>query len=472
MNKSSIYIVEDSKATANLYKSYLSELEYETKIFHLGTDAIEAIAEKLPDLMILDINLPDINGLDILAFISANKLPVTTIVLTSHGSAENSEKAMELGSFDFIEKPCTKQRLQVTVQNGIEHGNLVEAVEIYSDKFDKNEFFGFIGSSMEMQLVYRMIESAAKCYASVFITGESGTGKELCALAIHESSNKKDKPFVALNCAAIPGELFESEIFGHVKGAFSGAVQDRIGAVERAAGGTLFLDEICEMDINLQSKLLRFLQSGTFVKVGDNVEKRVHTRIICATNRDPVVEIKEKRFREDLFYRLNVLPIQMPALRDRGKDILLLANHFLEKYSKNLNKKFQGFSESTKKYFMKYQWPGNIRELSNVLENSVIMNDGLSLEMEMLPNSMKERIEKCDNLLGKYKYASPGNVIELSVASKISDDVELEPFWKTEQKVIQAAIKKCGDNVHLAAKKLELSPSTIYRKIKIWDGQK
>ena len=231
MKNKTLFIVEDSKATADIYKSYLDDVGGNIRIFHQGLDALEAISENQPDILLLDIELPDINGLEILEFISINKLPVTTIVLTSHSSAENAERAMELGSFDFIEKPCSKQRLRVTIKNSISHGELVETVKTYSNNFDKNKFNGFIGSSLEMQLVYRIIESAAKCYASVFITGESGTGKELCAQAIHNTSNKKDKPFVALNCAAIPKDLFESEIFGHVKGAFSSAFNDRMDLI-------------------------------------------------------------------------------------------------------------------------------------------------------------------------------------------------------------------------------------------------
>lgn len=224
----------------------------------------------------------------------------------------------------------------------------------------------------------------------VFITGESGTGKEVCAHANHNSSNKKDKPFVALNCAAIPKDLFESEFFGHIKGAFSGAVNDRIGAFEMAADGTLFLDEICELDLSLQAKLLRFLQSGTYQRVGDKNESNVYTRIVCATNRDPEKEIEEGRFREDLYYRLNVFPIEMPALRDREEDILVLSRYFLEKLSNQLGKGFKEISTELEKAFMGYEWAGNIRELESTLENAIILNDSKVIELEMLPVSIRK----------------------------------------------------------------------------------
>lgn len=464
MRNKTIFIVEDSKATAEIYKSYLDDVGGNIRIFHQGLDALEAISEIQPDILLLDIELPDINGLEILEFISINKLPVTTIVLTSHGSAENVERAEELGSFDFIEKPCSKQRLRVTIKNSISHGELVETVKTYSNNFDKNKFNGFIGRSLEMQLVYRIIESAAKCYASVFITGESGTGKELCAQAIHDTSNKKDKPFVALNCAAIPRDLFESEIFGHVKGAFSGALKDRIGAVERAEGGTLFLDEICEMDIDLQSKLLRFLQSGTFNRVGDKDERKVHTRIICATNRNPEEEVMKKRFREDLYYRLNVLPVEMPPLRERKGDMLILAKYFLEKFSMDLGKNFVGLTEETEKIFSEYYWPGNIRELQNTLENAVILHNGDLLEKSMLPKAMFDRFSLQSEIVSSHVSVED----EIAHSTAAADTQTIQPFWLSEKKIIQAAVDFCEGNVQLAARKLELSPSTIYRKMKSW----
>jgi len=419
-------------------------------IFKEGLQVIDALKQELPDAMILDIELPDVIGLEILELIYQESLPVTTIVLTSHNSYSNANKALELRAFDFLEKPCSKQRFRVTVKNAIEHGKLLEKVETYSNEFDLHKYHGFIGSSLKMQIVYGIKESAAKCYASVFITGESGTGKEVCAHANHNSSNKKDKPFVALNCAAIPKDLFKSEFFGHIKGAFSGAVNDRIGAFEMAADGTLFLDEICELDLSLQAKLLRFLQSGTYQRVGDKNESNVCTRIVCATNRDPEKEIEEGRFREDLYYRLNVFPIEMPALRDREEDILVLSRYFLEKFSNQLGKGFKEISPELEKAFMGYEWAGNIRELESTLENAIILNDSKVLELEMLPVSIRKKLTKKLNSVNSGKDGAGNVIVEKKGSSKDVMGMQVKPFWLAEKQIIKSAIENCDGNVHLA----------------------
>ncbi|MGB0845020.1 MAG: sigma 54-interacting transcriptional regulator, partial [Alphaproteobacteria bacterium] len=247
------------------------------------------------------------------------------------------------------------------------------------------DFEGFIGSSQPMQVVYKMIESSANSRATCFITGESGTGKEVAAEAIHKLSNRRAKPFVVLNCAAIPKDLMESEIFGHIKGAFTGAVSDHDGAATRANGGTLFLDEICEMDLHLQSKLLRFIQTETFNKVGSGKTEKVNIRFVCATNRDPLVEIGAGRFREDLYYRLHVIPIPLPALRDRQGDVIAIATKFLKTFASEEEKDFVEFSPEAVDKLATYPWPGNVRQLQNVIRNTVVLNQGQAVEVSMLP---------------------------------------------------------------------------------------
>ncbi|WP_350586184.1 sigma-54 dependent transcriptional regulator [Pseudoalteromonas sp. RB2-MNA-CIBAN-0110] len=321
----------------------------------------------------------------------------------------------------------------------------------------------FVGESLAMKTVFRLLDSAARSKACVFITGESGTGKEVCAQTLHDASPRNKGPFIAINCAAIPAELFESEFFGHVKGAFSGALSDRKGAVEVANGGTLFLDELCEMELNLQAKLLRFLQTGIFSKVGSSEVLHSDVRLVCATNRNPIIEVAEGRFREDLYYRLNVIPVKLPPLRERGNDILLLAEYILKQKSDSNAKHFIGFSDEVKALFCNYDWPGNIRELQNVIENTVVINDGDVIERDMLPNSFG---------LGAVKHSSSTksihNTNDQSVQLSPMSVHDIEPLWQVEKRAIENAIKSCEDNIPLAAAYLGVSASTIYRKIKGW----
>jgi two-component system repressor protein LuxO len=293
-----------------------------------------------------------------------------------------------------------------------------------------------------MRAVYRAIESVAHSKATVFITGESGTGKEVCAAAIHASGNRRDKPFVALNCAAIPRELMESEMFGHVRGAFSGAVCDRVGAAGLAHGGVLFLDEVCEMAPDLQAKLLRLLQSGTYQRVGSSLTEATDIRIVCATNRDPLAEVRSGRFREDLFYRLHVIPIPLPALRDRGEDVLLIAQRFLERFAAEERKRFTTISPEARESIAQQAWPGNVRELQNAIRHAVVMHDGDCLEEWMIPRHPQERA------------ASPA----------ASAKLEILPLWQVERTAILNALRACNGNVTRAAAFLEIGVSTLYRR--------
>lgn len=307
-----------------------------------GKDALAQLEARLPSVVLLDLNLPDMDGIEILKRVSTQALPTRVIVITAHGSVNTAVEAMRLGAHDFLLKPFVGNRLVVTLRNALEHQRLVQVVETIKEEFDRRSYYGFIGSSLAMQAVYHIIDAAGPSKATIFITGESGTGKEVCAEAVHQRSPRAKGPFVAINCAALPRDLIESEIFGHRKGAFTGAVADKIGAAERANKGTLFLDEICEMDVELQAKLLRFVQTGTFVRVGGTEVESADTRIVCATNRDPVQEVRAGRFREDLFYRLHVVPIHLPPLREREEDVGEIARALLEKYAKEEKRRREG----------------------------------------------------------------------------------------------------------------------------------
>lgn len=352
--KPKVLLIEDSTSLAILYKQYVKDENFD--LFHVetGREAIAFIERNVPHLVILDLKLPDMNGEDILDWINQQQVPTSVVVATAHGSVDVAVSLLQKGAKDFLEKPINADRLKTSIALHLKQVKLENLVEDIEAKFDRSRFHGFIGSSLPMQGVYKIIDSVAPTSASVFIIGESGTGKEVCAEAIHQESKRRDKPFVAINCGAIPKDLMESEIFGHVKGAFTGATADRKGAASLADGGTLFLDELCEMELEMQKKLLRFLQTGTFTPLGANKEMKVDVRIICATNRDPLQEVEEGRFREDLYYRVHVIPVEMPPLRERGNDIITLATHFLKVYAKEDGKKFSTIHRETESTLKRY----------------------------------------------------------------------------------------------------------------------
>lgn len=464
--KIKILLVEDSPTMAALYSGYLDKEDYIIEHVETGREALEKFQKNLPNLMLLDLNLPDIHGMEILKYVHENKLPIEVIIITAHNSVDFAIDAIRLGALDYLVKPFDGKRFVVTVKNALKQQEMSMMLETYRENFSRDNFHGFIGASLEMQSIYRIIESAASSRATIFITGESGTGKEVCASAIHLQSNRAKKPFVAINCAAIPKDLVESEVFGHVKGAFTGAVSARDGAATRAHGGTLFLDEICEMDLALQSKLLRFTQTGTFQKVGGSKEEDVDVRMICATNCDPMQEVKSGHFREDLYFRLHVIPIHLQPLRDRENDCLLIVDSFLKQYANEEGKAFKGFSEKVESVFLNYEWPGNVRELQNLIRQIVVLNDADLVTNEMLPR----QFDQINNQISKpivFSQSKTQNE-EQNKMSTVGDDNIIRPLWMEERDIIERAISICDGNIPKAAVMLDISPSTIYRKKQGW----
>ena len=464
MSGNHILLIEDSETLSAVYMEYLANEDYLVQHFEAGKAALEAINTQPPNLVLLDLNLPDMDGMDILQHIRENELPTEVVIITAHGSVDIAVDAMRYGCFDFITKPFDAKRLLVTVRNALNHHELNRTVESYKEQYERDKYCGFIGASPAMQSVYRIIDSAAPSNATVFITGESGTGKEVCAEAIHKQSPRAKKPFVALNCAAIPKDLMESEIFGHTKGAFTGAASERKGAATQADGGTLFLDEVCEMDLDLQSKLLRFIQTGSFQKVGSSKVEKVDVRFICATNRDPVKEVEEGRFREDLYYRLHVIPITLPPLSARENDMILIANHFLSEYAAEEGKDFKRYSPEAENILMQYEWPGNIRQLQNVIRNLVVLNNSEEVLPDHFPPPLNSLSGQSVNQNNK---ASQPDVSAIIPPEGNSHGII--PLRKAEKDVIERAIEFCGGNIPRAAAMLEISPSTIYRKKQSWD---
>ncbi len=449
-SRSRVLLVEDLVEFAELYRFFLKKEPIDLVHITTGSEALKNIQEITPEVILLDLTLPDMNGMEILKH--AQQLNITVIVITSKSSVDIAVKVMRSGAFDFLEKPVKQNRLIVTLRNALHLHNLNKTVESFQ-KLNRSNYFELVGTSSSMRTVYHMIDTVANTKASVFLNGESGTGKELCAAALHKQSQRQNKPFIVLDCAAIPKELIESELFGHVKGAFTGSMSDRDGAALSADGGTLFLDEIGDMDLTLQTRLLRFVQTGTFHKVGSDTQIKVDVRFICATNRDLLTEIEIGRFREELYYRLNVINIHLPALRQRGNDILLLAHSFLNKYSKEENKPFHKLTHDVEQILLNYDWPGNVRQLQNYIYKLVILNEDISeiTAKMLLPFSDSEH--HCEN-----------EIIPLSVDN-------ICPLWKTEKEVIEQAIKLTNGNISEVARRLEISTPTIYRKLKLWNKQ-
>jgi len=486
-----VLLVEDSTSLAILYKEYVKDEPYDFFHVETGREAKAFIERYTPQLIILDLQLPDISGQEILDWITENDIPTSVIIATAHGTVDIAVNLIQSGASDFLEKPIQADRLKTSIGIHLKKARLENLVEDLKTKHDRSGFHGFIGSSLQMQAVYKTIDAVAPTNASVFINGESGTGKEVCAEAVHQQSERKNKPFVAINCGAIPRDLMESEIFGHVKGAFTGATTDRKGAAMQAHGGTLFLDELCEMELEMQKKLLRFLQTGTFTPLGDSREKKVDVRIICATNRDPLTEVEEGRFREDLYYRVHVVPIEMPPLNERGSDIIDLAMHFLKIYAKQDKKEFTGINAEVKKIFRQYKWPGNVRELQNVIRNIVVLNNDKQVSIEHLPrqftakraaaknqslNLVQNQISQNEAQPQTQPMTEPVMTEEvelntISVANTENGTQPVRPMWQIEKEAIQNAIDFCDGNVLNAAVLLELSPSTVYRKKQNWEQE-
>ena len=449
--KATVLLIEDDLVVSETYKAYLDNEPINLVHITNGHDVFKYCNYNTPQVLILDLMLPDMNGMDILKKIKQQQMNCAVIIITGQKSAAITDEAMRYGAFNLLKKPFEASQLLFVLHNAIRQSNLYDEINSYQ-KTQRNSYHDFIGASKEIRTVYQIIDTIATAKASVFIEGESGTGKELCATAIHKESLRKDKPFVALNCGSFPKDLIESQLFGHIKGAYTGAINNRDGAATSANGGTLFLDEIGEMDIALQSILLRFVQTGKFRRVGSDKEEKVDIRFICATNREIKTEIKAGNFRKDLYYRLNIISLKMPALRQRGNDILLIAKHFLKHYNKEENKLFQSFSTEVEQQLLNYYWPGNVRELQNLIHRIVVMNNSKTVTSEMLSTLISDT---------QFEEQAP-KIIQSSSLDTI------RPLKEVEKDAIIQAMKLTNGNVTEAAKRLKIAPLTIYRKYEGW----
>ncbi len=456
-----VLLVEDTASLAAVYSEYLAAAGYAAEHARNAEEALKLARAAPPDAVLLDLRLPDGDGLSVLRALRREEFDAAVIVMTAHGSVATAVEAMRAGASDFLVKPFAAERLAVTMANALERVALKREVRDLTAGRPRAGFQGFVGAAPAMQTVYRVLETAAQSKATVFITGESGTGKELAAEAVHRLSPRHAGPFIAINCAAIPKDLIESEVFGHVKGAFTGAVADRIGAAQAADGGTLFLDELCEMDLSLQGKLLRFIQSGTFQPVGSTTARRTDVRFVCATNRDPLEEVKAGRFREDLYYRLHVVPVRLPPLRERGEDVIAIADAMLARASAEEGKRFQGFAEDAKAALAAHRWPGNVRELENAVRTAVVLHEAERVEAWMLPLRPAPAAVQAPAVPPAAPPASPQ--VTAAEAARL-----IRPLADVEREAIERAVEICEGNIPRAAAHLGISPSTLYRKRAAW----
>ena len=446
-----VLIVEDTPSLALMYEGLLSEAGRRVARAATVAEARAAFARLGPPVVLLDLMLPDGCGLELLREMMRRRPGTRVIVITANGSVSRAVAAMRAGAFDFVLKPANDARLVSVVANALNAAGEGGAGTAEAG------ISGLRGSSAPIRAVRRAIGRVAGSMATVFVTGESGTGKEVCARAIHDASPRAGGPFVAVNCAAIPGDLLESEMFGHRRGAFTGAVSDQTGAAAQADGGTLFLDEICEMDRALQAKLLRFIETGFVQPLGAGQPRKVDVRILCASNRDPLAAVRAGDLREDLYYRLYVVPVDMPPLRERGEDVIEIAEAEIGRMAAEEGRGFRALSEGAKAAFRAHDWPGNVRELLNLLRRIVVLNDGEEVTRAMLPGAM--RAEQ-----GAPTDGEPGG----EAAAAALDDLVGLPLEEVERRVIEATIARVGGSVPQAARTLGLAPSTLYRKRARW----
>ncbi len=455
-----IYIVDDEPSIQRLLVHWVkNQWKYDVEVFGNGKDFLKAFNKNEPDLVILDIMLPDINGIDLLKEILSKKEALPVIMISAQGSVEVALNSLKLGAYDYFTKPVTEtDKLRQAVKNALKQYDFYKKLKsIQEDLISKYSFDNIVSADERMHEVFELVSKVLDNDITVLIHGESGTGKELIARAIHFNGARKENPFVVVNCASIPRELLESELFGHEKGAFTGAHQRKIGKFELANGGTLFLDEIGEMEMSLQAKILRIIQEKEFERVGGNELIKTDVRIISATNKDLKKAVAENQFREDLFYRLNSFPIYIPPLRERKNDIIVLTEHFIKKANEKLNRNVKGISKRALKLFYDYDWPGNVRELENTIERCVILTDKEIIDVDVLPQQIKS-----------------GDVSMLPINNKeiFAENSPVIPFEKLKEEAIKHALKVTGNNIVEAARKLKIGRATLYRlmekyKIKI-----
>jgi len=451
VRKHKILVVDDEHLIRWSLEQNLKKQGYEVMTAGSGEDALRLLREETPDLMLLDIQLPGINGMEVLEKVKEMEEEIIVIMVTALGVLETAVKAMRMGAYDYINKPFNLDELAIVIRKALETGELKkEVAHLRSEQSRRYGISNLIGQSRHMKNVLTMVEKIARSDAStVLVQGESGTGKELIAKAIHYESARADKPFMAINCAAVPETLLESELMGHEKGAFTDAKLQKKGLFEMADGGTIFLDEIGDMEPGMQAKLLRVLEDRSFRRVGGTKDIQVDVRIVSATNKDLLKAIEEKTFRNDLYYRIQVIPIYLPPLRERKDDIIPLAEHFINHFNREFGKNVKSISKMAEKFLTEYAWPGNIRELKNVIERAIILENEETLLLEHLPQEIVAKTGGAG--AGPVSFRLPPEGIDI-------EDVERE--------LIRQALEISEGNQSKAAKKLNLGIDAFRYRMK------
>jgi DNA-binding NtrC family response regulator len=443
MDNFEILFVDDEREILSTVKKYLSSQKYRVTVVDNGLKAYELIKEKVFDIIFTDLRMPEFSGMELLSAIKEHRPETEVVIITGYGTIESAIEALKLGSYDYLQKPIELERLKILIDRIIEKKELQRENILFKRRLKERYKYGdFIGVSPRIQQIYETINKISLNSSTVLIQGESGTGKELVAKLIHQNSNRKDKPFIPVNCGAIVEGLMESELFGHVKGAFTGAIRDKIGLFKAAEGGTIFLDEITEITPPLQVKLLRVLEEKKIRPVGGIKELEVDVRVIAATNRDPEGAVNSGALRKDLFYRLNVVSIKIPPLRERKEDIPLLINHFHNTFNARKKKRVVSISPEAMDILLNYHWPGNVRELENVIERAFALGVDETIKVADLPFQIRK--------FGK--------------TSKINGTTY--NLRENEIILIKKALHKTGGNKAEAAKLLGINITTLYRKIK------
>ena len=444
-----ILIIDDAEGVRRSLEDILGDEGYRVLGVSTAAEARASMAREAVDLVLLDLHLPDSDGLELLAELGQDFDDLAVIVITGHGNVDSAVEATRLGAYDYLEKPLSMSRVLLTVRHALERARMNRRLEVLSSHLQRSE--KMIGESPPMRRLKSQLARAASSDSRILVMGENGTGKELVARQAHQLSPRASQPFVEVNCAAIPEELIESELFGHVKGSFTGASADRAGRFEQADGGTLFLDEIADMSIKTQAKVLRVLQEQRFERVGGTTSLQVDVRVLAATNKDLETEIREGRFREDLYFRLAVIPLHVPPLRERHGDIPRLVEHFLARTSQDMGRRAKRMDASALEALERYDWPGNVRELRNFVERMQIMVPGDTIQLRDLPPNMRQ--ESGDRMRGLLD--------ESTLTLK-------EARATFEKRMIERRLEALGGNVSRTAHSLGIERSHLYRKIKAY----